>query len=209
MGRYWTITIGREYGSGGHEVGELVAKHLGFGFYDKQIINLAAKQSGIAPELFENAEDNRPSPFMADLLVSSYAATGWPIAFDDYSLSGKLFLAQSQVIKQQAERENCVIIGRCADYVLRERENCLNLFVHASLENRIERIMRINEVNEKKARDIIKTIDRRRANYYNYYTNKDWAAAQSYHVCVDSSFIGVDETAKLISEMAKGIMAAK
>lgn len=187
------ITISREYGSNGRKIGRKLAEQLGIPFYDNELITIAAKKSGYAEGLFENA-DQRPT----GSLLFSLSMYGAGMAAYDLPLNDKVFLIQSDIIRDVASQGGCVIVGRCADYVLRENPHCINVFIHAPLESRLERAIQEDHVAEEKAKDTVQKIDKRRATYYNYYTSQKWGRAENYDLCIDSSVLGIEGTAGVI-----------
>lgn len=197
------ITIARQFGSGGKEIGQKIADDLGVKCYDKELLSRAAKESGIAHELFKNYDEKPTSSFLYSLVMDTYSLGYSSSAFVDMPLNHKVFLAQFDTIKKIANEGPCVIVGRCADYALSDYPNCVNVFIHSDMEKRIERISRIHGLEEDKAKDMIKKTDKSRASYYNYYSSKKWGDATSYHLSVDSGLLGVEGTAKLIEEFVK------
>ena len=189
------ITIGRQFGSGGHELGTRLAEALGVPYYDKDLLKRAAKESGLCEHLFENF-DERPRSLLFSLAMDPYAFSNPAAPFG--SVEQEIFLATFNAVKQVAAEGPCVIIGRCADYALREREDVLNLFIHAPLAERVKRIARVRGLSEAKAKDQINKMDKQRASYYNYYTSKKWGAVSSYDYCLDSSILGIDGTVELV-----------
>ena len=168
-------TIGREFGSGGREVGEKLAAMLGIKLYDKELLQQAAKDSGFCEEIFENHDEKPTNSFLYSLVMDTYSVSGYSAApFLDMPLNHKVFLAQFETIKKIAEKESCVIVGRCADYALSDNPDCINIFIHADLDVRIKNVSRNLNITENKARDIINKTDKQRASYYNYYTSKKW-----------------------------------
>lgn len=194
------ITIGREFGSGGHEVGEKLAERLGIPFYDKNILRIAAKESGLCEELFENHDERPTSSFLYNLVMDTYSFGYSTSTYVDMPISHKVFLAQFDTIKKVAEEGPCVIIGRCADYALADYDNCINIFIHANMDNKIDRIMKRYNVDKEKAKDMCIKNDKQRANYYNYYSSKKWGRVESYNLTVDSSILGIDGTVELITQ---------
>lgn len=194
------ITIGRQYGSGGREIGEKLATHYNIKFYDKDLLKRAARESGICPELFENNDEKPTSSFLYNLITDTYSF-GYSSPYVEMPLSHKVFLAQFDTIKKIAQEGPCVIVGRCADYALSDFENCLSIFIYAPIEDRMERVStKFPDVNDpSKIKDIIIKTDKSRANYYNYYSSKKWGRADSYDLCVNSSKLGIDGTADFIS----------
>lgn len=194
------ITIGRQLGSGGRQIGEKLAVELGISFYDKELIEIASKESGLGKEFFEEADEKTRHSLFGGLL-------GWRSSFDeiymnDYLRYETLFKIQSDVIRRLAEQGSCVFVGRCADYVLRENPRCLNVFICACIRDRVKRVAGLHQLPDDKARDLIKKTDKKRADYYNYYSNKVWGAAESYHLCIDSSVLGIDGTITFIRRFA-------
>ncbi len=193
------ITIGRQIGSGGHLIGEKLARDLNFCFYDKELIQIASKETGITKKFFEEADEKEgPSMFSGalDLLSSSINDV-----YANYFLSNEtLFAMQSDVIRKLAIVNSCVFLGRCSDYVLKDHPNCLNIFICADKPDRVQRLSALRQISEKTAIDLIEKMDKKRADYYNYYSNKIWGAAKSYHLCLNSSVLGIEETARFIRE---------
>ncbi len=195
------ITIGRQFGSGGRDIGEKLASHYGIAFYDKDLLKRAAKESGICPELFENNDEKPTSSFLYNLVTDTYSF-GYSSPYIEMPLSHKVFLAQFDTIKKIAQEGPCVIVGRCADYALSDFGNRISVFIYAPLEDRIKRITdKYPDVNDpSKIKDMIIKTDKSRANYYNYYSSKKWGRADSYDLCVNSSILGIDGTVDLISD---------
>ena len=187
------ITIGREYGSGGHEIGEKVAARLGVSCYDKKLIQLAAERSGLSDEFIERHEQRSNNAFLASLAASASYSSGF-FSPQHLPLSESIFIAEAQVIREIADRESAVIVGRCADYVLADRENTINLFIFAPEADRVARIMRLYSLNEADAMKRIATSDRERGNHYFRYTDHKWGRAQNYDLSINSSLLGIDRT---------------
>ena len=196
------ITIGREYGSGGREIGQAVAKALGIAFYDKQIISLAAKKSGLSDEFIANNEQRMRGGLMHNLAAAS-AYSGGFFSSQFLPLSESIFISQAQVIRDIANKESAVIVGRCADYILDGRQNTINVFIHAPQEKRVERIMKLHGVDEAAALKEILTSDKERGNHYFRYTDRKWGKAQNYDVCINSALMGIDKTVEMLVDMAK------
>lgn len=186
------ITIGREFGSGGHEVGRLLAEDLHIPYYDKELLERAAKESGLCREIFENQDEKPTNSFLYSLVMDTYTFGYTSNVMGDMPLNQKVFLAQFDSIKKIAEEGPCVIIGRCADYALEENPNMLSVFIHADLEKRVQRISTIYDLTDNKARDRIRKNDKSRSSYYNYYTSKEWGAVDSYNLSLDSGIFGID-----------------
>lgn len=194
-------TIGREFGSGGYEVGRMLAERLGIKLYDKELLAQAAKSSGFCKEIFENHDEKPTSSFLYSLVMDTYSGGSYSSApFLDMPLNHKVFLAQFDTIKKIAEQESCVIVGRCADYALADNPYCLNIFVHAEMEDRISWISKRKDLTENKARDLIQKTDKQRASYYNYYTCKKWGDSRSYDLCLNTSKISKEACVDMILE---------
>ena len=187
------ITISREFGSGGRFIGEEVAKKLGIAYYDKNIINEIAEKSGLSPEYIqENAELSPKKGLFA------YAFAGRDIT--GKSVEDLVYEAQRKVILELAEKESCVIIGRNADYILKDRDDVLNVFIHGDTPEKIQRITRLYNVEEQKVVKMMVDIDKRRMANYNFYTNQKWGKASNYTLCLNSSKLGYDRCEKIIME---------
>lgn len=193
------ITIGREYGSGGHEIGQKIAAELGIKCYDRELLELAAKDSGLCPEIMENHDEKPTNSFLYSLVMDTYSM-GFSSAstYMDMPINHKVFLAQFEAIKKLADRESCVIVGRCADYALEDYPNMVSVFIKAPLSSRVARIMDRNSVSEDKAFELIAKRDKKRASYYNYYSSKKWGEAKSYDLCLDSSKVGIEGSIQVI-----------
>ena len=191
------ITIGREYGSAGRQIGYKVAEDLGIKLYDRELLERAAKESGICEELFETHDEKPTNSFLYSLVMDTYSL-GYTNSYVDMPINHKVFLAQFDAIKKLAERESCVIVGRCADYALEDNPYAVSVFIKASLDERVQRIKRIYELNDSKAADLIQKTDKRRASYYNYYSSKKWGEAKSYNLCIDSGLVGIDGAIDMI-----------
>ena len=192
------ITIGREFGSGGRQIGQEVANYFGIKCYDKELLEHAASDSGICKELFEHHDEKPTNSFLYSLVMDTYSFGYSSAGFNDMPMNHKIFLAQFDAIKKLAGEGPCVMVGRCADYALADWPDCFSVYVHADMDARIRRIAQKYSLSDKKAKDMIIKTDKSRSSYYNYYTNKKWGDAQSYHLCVDSSKLGVENTAKVI-----------
>ena len=192
------ITIGRQYGSGGREIGQKVAEYYGIPFYDNELITRAAKESGFAEENFAKAEDRATNSLLYSLAMGINVYGNQDFGFNGLSLDDRIFLAQSDVIRKVADEGPCVIVGRCADYVLKERVNIFNVFVQASLDYRLKRVVDVYGESEKKAGEIILKNDKRRANYYNYHVGEKWTNLTNYDMVVRSDIAGIDKAVESI-----------
>lgn len=195
------ITIGREFGSAGREIGRVVAKDLGIKLYDSEMLDRAAKESGICQELFETHDEKPTNSFLYSLVMDTYSLGYTAGSYSDMPINHKVFLAQFDAIKKIAEEGPCILVGRCADYALEDYDNVLRIFVRADLDARIRRIARIYDLTDAKAKEMILKRDKSRSSYYNYYSNKKWGAADSYDACINSSMLGIEGTAKFIEQL--------
>lgn len=194
------ITIGRQYGSGGHEIGLKLAEHYGISCYDKELLARAAKDSGLCKEVFEHHDERPNNSFLYNLVMDTYSFGYNAATFVDMPISHKVFLAQFDSIKKIADEGPCIIVGRCADYALADRDNVIKLFIYADMEHKIDRISRLYGLNADKARDTILKTDKKRAAYYNYYSSNKWGRAETYDLCINSSKLGIDGTVNLIKQ---------
>ena len=194
-------TIGREFGSMGLLVGQKLAERLGIKYYDKELLQQAAKDSGFCEEIFENHDEKASSSFLYSLVMDTYSAGNYAATpFLDMPLNHKVFLAQFDTIKKIADEGPCVIVGRCADYALADNPNCLHIFIYGDEAHKTKRIMEKYSLNESKAREMCSKKDKQRQSYYNYYSSKKWGRADSYDLCINSSILGVEGTVKLIAQ---------
>ena len=194
------ITIGRQYGSAGRQIGRALAKELGVACYDKELLDRAAKEIGICQELFENHDEKPTNSFLYSLVMDTYSFGYSSAAFSDMPINQKVFLAQFETIKKIASEGPCVMIGRCADYALAEFDNCISVFIHADLQTRIRRIATLYDLTDAKAKEKILKSDKRRASYYNYYTSKRWGDANGYDLCIDSGKFGIDGSVQFLKQ---------
>lgn len=194
------ITIGRQFASGGRDIGEMIANDFGIKIYDKEMLSRAAKESGICEELFETHDEKPTNSFLYSLVMDTYSMGYAGNTYTDMPINHKVFLAQFDAIKKIAEEGPCVLVGRCADYALENFDNVVSVFIHADLDDRIRRVAKHYDITDRKAKDMILKTDKKRASYYNYYTNKRWGDAESYELCLNSSQLGVEGTAKMIEQ---------
>ncbi|MDR2126098.1 MAG: cytidylate kinase-like family protein [Prevotellaceae bacterium] len=194
------ITIGRQFGSGGHETGKKLADLFGFEYYDNKLITLAAKEIGFAPEHFETF-DEKPT-FNSVFRIFEGVFMG-NCQYDNYFSNDMIFKIQSEVILKMAEEKSCVFVGRCSDYVLRNNPNVINVFIHSSIADRIQRICKRMNTGEQKALEIIKQFDRRRASFYNYYSNRLWGHCDTYHISINISVLGEEQSVDFLAEFVR------
>ncbi len=205
------ITISREYGSGGHTIGQLVAKQLDVPFYDKEIIDMSAKDSGLSPEFIKKTEQNLSSGLLYTLLLgASYASPGTPGTYTspNLPLADQVFNAQRRVIIGLAQKGPCVIVGRCSDYILSHAKeidpaDVLNVFIYAPLEDKVKRAVEQKGLSPASAQKDVKLIDKRRANHYNTFTEQTWGERSHYDLLINSSLFGLEKTAEMIASLAK------
>ncbi|WP_026669808.1 AAA family ATPase [Butyrivibrio sp. AE3006] len=199
------ITIGRQFGSGGREIGVKVAEYFGIKFYDKELLTRAAKESGFAQEMIQDHDERPTTSFLYNLVMDTYSFGYNSSSFVDMPISHKIFLAQFDTIKKIADEGPCVIVGRCADYALADYKNVVNIFIHADEEDKIERVMsRYPDITTRdKALEMILKKDKQRQSYYNYYSSKKWGRSDTYDLTINSSCLGIDGTVKLITQFVE------
>lgn len=197
------ITIGRQDGSAGLEIGKRLAEELGVNLYDKEMLKRAAKESGLCEELFETHDEKPTNSFLYSLVMDTYSLGYSSSSYADMPINHKVFLAQFDTIKKIADEGPCVMVGRCADYALEDRKDVINVFIYADMDQKIRRIAQKYDLTDAKAKDIIIKTDKKRASYYNYYTNKEWGDAKGYDLCLNSGKLGVYGTVKAILEYIK------
>ena len=194
------INVGRQLGSGGHDIGRMLALDFQAKYYDRELLNLAAKESGLSEKIFEQNDEKKG--FFRGLL--NFGTPRLDGGDDRSGLSQEtLFQFQSEAIQKAAKEGSCVFVGRCADYILRDYPNTVNIFITASMEYRIKQIMNKRHMDHEEARKFIESKESKRSAYYNYYTGKKWGAAESYDLCIDSSILGLVETEKIIVEFIR------
>lgn len=207
MAKKIIITIARQYGSGGREIGETVAKKLGIPLFDKQLITDAASKGNLNEEVLKKTDESAANSLLYTLAMGSNVAGATMHFGYKMPINDKLFILQSEVIKEYAKEGSCVIIGRCSDYVLRDEENVFRLFIYGDLEHRKARVAeRHPEIKSAQIIDIINKTDRRRASYYNFYTGNTWGKYDNYDMAINSSTLGIEGTAELIVTCAKQLM---
>ncbi len=201
------ITIGRQFGSAGREIGEKVADYFGIKCYDKELLSRAAKESGFCEEMLRSHDERPTNSFLYNLVMDTYSFGYNASSFVDMPISHKVFLAQFDAIKSIADEGPCVLVGRCADYALQDYKNCISLFIHGNDECKVKRIMEKYELSESKARELIIKKDKQRQSYYNYYSSKKWGRADSYDFSINSSILGVEGSVKLIIQIVEDFEA--
>ena len=201
------ITISRQFGSAGHEIGQKLADSLNIKCYDKELISRVAKESGFCEEIIHNQDERPTSSFLYNLVMDTYSFGYNTSHYVDMPISQKIFLAQFDTIKKVAEEGPCVIVGRCADYALADYKNCVHLFIYANEEDKIKHVIKKHNVSEAEARNMCIKMDKQRSSYYNYYTSKKWGRADSYDLCINSSILGEDGTVMLIKQFVEDFEA--
>lgn len=195
----FVVNIGRQLGSGGREIGEKLAKRLGIDFYDKELINLASQESGICREFFEKADEKASQGIVSGLFGMRFPfISDGAMPMMNCLSNDALFQVQSDVIRKLASGKSCLFVGRCADYVLRDHPRCANVFIASTREDRIQRLCRLHSISTEAAEEMMTKADKRRSSYYNYYSYKTWGAAATYHLCIDSSVLGIEGTTDFI-----------
>ena len=192
------ITISREFGSAGRTIGKRIAEKLGYAYYDKEIIEKIAEETGLDRKFIE-----KNGEYAQGKNIFSYAFVGRTL--DGMSVDDYIWQKQREIILELAEKENCVIVGRCADYILKDRTDCLNVFIHADIEKRAKRIVKVYGESDVKPMKRIQDKDKKRSVNYKYYTEQQWGLAQNYHLTLDSGVIGIERCVDLVCGLAKEI----
>lgn len=201
MNGNYVINLGRQLGSGGKEIGERIARDFHIAIYDKELIRLASQESGLGQEFFEQADEKASKSLLGGLFGTRFPfITEGAIPGNPYLSNDTFFQIQSEVIRRLAEEQSCLFVGRCADYILRDHPRCCNVFISATPEARIERLMRLHGISSQAAEAMMTKADKRRSSYYNFYSNKTWGVASTYHLCVDSTSLGIEGTVRFVEE---------
>ncbi len=195
------ITISREFGSGGHEIGEKLAQELNIPIYDNSLSEVAASNIGIDVSRADDINETAANSFIYSLFIGNGFAGNLSPNTSGLTTQDRLFAEQSRLIEEYSQRGSCVIVGRCSDYVLRERTDTLNIFICGSFQNRVQRIMKKMSVNESNAAILVKKTDKARSSYYQYYSSKKWGQPTSYDLCINTDKIDVDSAVKMISKI--------
>ncbi|MBP3452650.1 MAG: cytidylate kinase-like family protein [Clostridia bacterium] len=194
------ITIGRQFGSGGRQIGRLLSEKLGIPYYDKEILAEAAKESGLCEEILEHHDEKPTGSLLFSLVTGVQMHGNLGGAYMDMPLNHKIFLAQFDAIRRLASEGGCIIVGRCADYVLRDKPNAVKLFVKADMRQRMERAVAVHGVDIAKAEDYVRKMDKQRASYYNYYATNTWGDVNNYDLCLDTGKLGIEGSVELIMD---------
>ncbi|MBE6701889.1 MAG: cytidylate kinase-like family protein [Ruminococcaceae bacterium] len=202
MAEKLAITIGRQFGSGGRDIGVRVGELLGIKVYDKELLIMAAEKRGISPDYLRRVDEKAASSLLYTLAMGSsiYSARHLGV---DVPINDQLFITQTEIIKEAAEAGTAIFIGRCADYVLRNHPHRLSFFIYSDYESRVHRVMERHECGRSEAESLINKTDKKRINYYNFYTGKKWGKFENYHMSLDSSLLGVEGTAQMIANLIK------
>ena len=194
------ITIGRQFGSGGHALGEMLAKELNIPIYDKELVELAAKKSDISLEAVKEIDERATNSLLYSVVMGNWGTSGHNVPlYYEMPLNDKLFIAQAKIIKELADQGDCIVVGRCADYVLEETEHdVLSVFVYANMEDKIKYSVEHLDVRKEKAKDTIQKKDKQRRTYYDYYTNKKWGDLSSYDLCINLSKLDIEKATEII-----------
>ncbi len=203
MGTKHIITIARQFGSGGSDIAKSLAEELGIKFYDKELISLAAKESGMSPEIFEKIDEQATNSLLYSLSMGLYNFGNGFSAMGDLPVNDKLYIIQHKMIKRLAEEGPCVILGRCADYILKDHKNVVNIFINADMDYRKAHAIKYHNIDKKRAEQIINKADKTRANYYSFYSGQKWGQAQNYDLCINSGKMTKDDAVKLIMTYVK------
>lgn len=201
------INIGRELGSGGRQIARLLAERFNLRFYDKELLELVAKESGLCSEYLEKSDETASgSSFFSGIPSMNLSVFGGGF-FGAHNLMGqeRLFGLQSDIIQRLAEESDCIFVGRCADFILRNNPGCVNVFISADMQDRVDRVSKNDGISKEEAQKLIEKVDRQRSAYYNYYTYQTWGAAKTYHLCVNSSRLGIKGTADFIASFVESI----
>lgn len=204
MDKKFVVNIGRQLGSGGREIGEKLAARLGIAFYDKELIQLASEESGLCREFFEKADEKASQSVLGSLFGMRFPFIGdGAIPAINCLSNDALFQVQSDVIRRLASEKSCLFVGRCADYILRDNPRCANVFISSTRRDRIQRLCRLHSISEDEAENMMEKADKRRSEYYNYYSYKTWGAAATYHLCIDSSVLGIEGTVDFVETFVR------
>ena len=197
------ITIGRQFGSGGRYVGRMLAEKLGIPFYDKELLSEAAKQSGICEEIFEDHDEKPTRSLLFNLVTGMQVHGDAGSYYMDMPLNHKIFLAQFDAIRSIADKGPCVIVGRCADFILKDQPDCLHIFVHSDMQHRAARVRERYGETSKPMEKRLQEKDSKRKVYYKHYTNRNWGEAENYDICLNSGKLGVDKCVEIVCDIAQ------
>ncbi len=194
------ITISRQYGSGGHDIGKALAEKLGISFYDKELISIAAKESGVSPEVFNNVDEKATNSLLYSLSTGLYSYGNSFSSMGDLPVNDRLYILQHKIIRELAEKESFVVVGRCADYVLKDNPDVIDVYIYADIDSRVKRALERNEIDPARAKQAVQKADKRRANYYSFYSGKKWGLVDNYDLCINSTNLSIDQAVEIIVE---------
>ena len=197
------ITIARQFGSGGHEIGRRLAEKLDIPIYDKELITHAAEESGLSEEILHYFDEKPTNSLLYSLSTGSYSMSDGGVVNYSLPVNQQVFQAQFDAIRSLSEKSSCVIVGRCADYVLEKHEGLVSVFLYADLNDRMARVAEYDHISLPEAKNRINKSDKRRANYYNFYSGKKWGMAGTYDLCINTSVIGYDNAVELIAQFVE------
>ncbi len=203
------ITIGREFGSGGREIAKKLAEKFDIRFYDRELLTRAAKDSGLCEEVLQNHDEKPTSSFLYNLVMDTYSFGYNSSAYVDMPVSHRVFLAQFETIRKIAEEGPCVIVGRCADYALADRDDLISVFIAGKSDFKLNRVMEKYSLTEAKARDMITKKDKQRKSYYDYYSSKKWGNVDTYDISINSSVLGIEGTVELLAQYVSDVEKAR
>lgn len=198
MGTKHIITVARQFGSGGKEIAKALADELGIDFYDKELISMAAKESGMSPEVFEKIDEQATNSLLYSLSMGLYNFGNGFSAMGDLPVNDKLYIIQHKMIKKLADKGPCVILGRCGDYVLKDYDNVVSIFINADMDYRKEHAVKYHNVDPRRAEQVVNKADKNRANYYSFYSGQKWGQAQNYDLCINSGRMTRDDAVSVI-----------
>lgn len=205
MGCKYTITISRQFGSGGKEIGKALADKLGIDFYDKELISLAAKESGYDPKIFENVDERATNSLLYSLSMGLYSFGNGFSSMGDLPVNDQLYMLQHKIIKKLANEKPCIFVGRCADYVLKDNPKCINIFLYADLDYRVNRTIERNGVDPDRAEQAVNKADKTRANYYSFYSGKKWGRPENYHLCINTGILTTNQCVDIITNYIENL----
>lgn len=193
------IAITRQYGSGGHDIGKALAEKLGISFYDKELISIAAKESGVSPEIFESVDEKATNSLLYSLSVGLYNYGNNFSSIGDLPVNDRLYILQHKIIKELANKENFVVVGRCADYVLQGNPNLVKVFIYADIDSRVKRAVERHDIDPARAKQAVLKADKSRANYYSFYSGKKWGLPDNYDLCLNSTNLTLEQAVDVIT----------
>ena len=192
------ITITRQYGSGGHHIGKTLAQTLNLPFYDKELISIAAKESGVSPDVFEQVDEKATNSLLYSLSMGVYNYGNGFSSMGDLPVNDRLYILQHKIIRELAEKENFVVVGRCADHILKDHDNVVKVFIYADIESRVNRAIERKEIDPARAKQAVLKADKSRANYYSFYSGKKWGLADNYDLCINTTHITTEQAVEII-----------